>query len=104
MPKRKKKMKFKAKEKDGRLYVSATIHAALQHEASTSISTQDVMGWVGEHYPRYKNASILKKGAAYNGATQKERTGVWVLGLKTKAKTKPQTKPQTESPKKMTRD
>ena len=50
-------MKFKAKEKEGRLYVSATIHAARQHEPSTSISTQDVVGWVAKNHPRYKGAS-----------------------------------------------
>jgi hypothetical protein len=82
-------MKFKAKEKEGRLYVSATIHAARLHEPSTSISTRDVIGWVAKHHPRYKGASLLKKGAAYNGATQKERTGIWIFALKVKTKASP---------------
>ena len=89
-------MKFKAKEKEGRLYVSATIHAARQHEPSTSISTQDVVGWVAKNHPQYKGASLLKKGAAYNGAGQKERTGIWVFGLKTKAKASPPPPPTSK--------
>jgi len=95
-------MKFKAKEKEGRLYVSATIHAARLHEPSTSISTRDVIGWVAKHHPRYKGASLLKKGAAYNGATQKERTGIWIFALKAKAKAKAKASPSPSSTSKKT--
>jgi hypothetical protein len=85
-------MNCKIKEADGKLLVTATIGAARKGAAPSHISTDDILKWLSQNYPKHKKLNLVQEGAAHNAALKAQRTGTWIFSLAPK---KAQNPPKT---------